>query len=145
MEYIIIADKSKWTKVMRKALPYNEYADCTCELEITFSYENKKRIYRNKIINIPLFLTELDNFLNKINSGGHEYWYLGFAPFAHGLLRDGSLLISSRMGKAFSDGVYDITQQDDLAHLRAQVTKDISKFGRVITNTGQGGRIVSDF
>lgn len=148
MKYVITADTAKWPKAgsaNSRSLPYNEYADCFGGLEIVFSHNDRDRIYRNGTVNIPLFLTEIDDFLNRVDSGVPQHWYLGFAPFAYGLLRDGLLLISSRTGKAFSDGVYDATTQDDLARLKAQVAKDISKFGRILIDTSQGGSIVSDF
>ena len=138
MRYIITADASKWpeTRFPKKALPYNEYAGCIGGLKIMFSIQDQNRIYKNATVNIPLFLTEFYCFLSRVDSDFPRDWYLGFAPFAYGLLLDGSLLISSKTGKAFSDGVYDATTPDDLARLKARVAKDIAKFGRVLMRPG---------
>ena len=134
MKYVIEADASEWPKEIstgNNSLPYYAYADCFGRLEIVFSYDGRDSIYQNDFVNIPLFLTEMNYFLNRIHIGVQQDWYLGFAPFAYGLLSGGSLLISSRTGKAFFDGVYDATAQNDLARLKTRVAKDISKFGKV--------------
>lgn len=136
MKYTIV-HRYKWESASKIALPFNEYADCIGELKIIFSCDGQEKIYQNRSVNIPLFLTELDDFLNRVNSAAPQHWNLGFAPFAHGLLREGSLLISARAGDAFSDGVYDATPLDDLARLKAQVAKDIFKFGRVLMDADQ--------
>lgn len=70
---------------------------------------------------------------------------MGFAPFAHGLLQNGSLLISSLEGKAFASSVYDITSKEDLQRLRVQVAKDISRFGKLKMDRSRAGEIVTDF
>lgn len=148
MKYIITVDTAGWPKsgiMNKKSLPYNDYADCFGGLEIEFLHAGGTSSYKNGVVNIPLFLTEFDDFLNRVDSASPKNWYLGFAPFAYGLLRNGSLLISARTGKAFSDGIYDTTPEDDLARLKARVAKDISLYGRVQMDVGQAGRIVSDF
>jgi hypothetical protein len=114
-------------------------------LEINFSHDGKNRTYENEVVNIPLFLTELDSFLSRVGPSASQQWYLGFAPFAHGLLHDGSLLISARKGKDFADGVYDTTAEDDLARLKARVAKDLSRYGKVQMEVGKAGKVASDF
>jgi hypothetical protein len=132
MKYDITGDVLNWPKATQKALPYSQYADCNGELKIAFSHKGQERDYQNETVNIPLFLTEFEDFLNRVDSVSPQEWYVGFAPFAYGLLSEGSLQISSRSGKAFSPSVYDTTSLDDLARLKARVAKDISKFGRVL-------------
>lgn len=144
MKYLITADTAGWP-TSRRPLPYNDLADCFGGLEIDFLHDGKSRTYENGTVNIPLFLTELDDFLSRVGSNAPQQWYLGFAPFAHGLLHDGSLLISARKGKAFADGVYDTTAEDDLARLKARVAKDLSRYGKVQMDVGQAGKIASDF
>lgn len=132
MKYEIVCAASNWPKTTRKALPYIQYAECVGELKISFSHKRQEKNYINGAVNIPLFLTEFEDFLNRVNPLSPQDWYLGFAPFAYGLLSHGSLQISSRSGKAFCAHVYDSMSLDDLVRLKERVTKDISKFGRVL-------------
>lgn len=148
MRYSIKVDPSEWPIVSasRKVpMTYNECVDCLGEVEIYFSKDGSDRTYKNDFSNIPLFLSELEDFLRRLSEKNVQPWYFGFAPFAYGIVRDGSMLISAMSGKSFSKGVYDLTEKEDLEHLRSRVAKDISKFGRIQMDASQAGKIVQDF
>ena len=144
MKYLITADTAGWP-TSHRPLPYYDLADCFGRLDINFSHDGNIRTYENEMVNVPLFLTELDSFLSRVGPSVSQQWYLGFAPFAYGLLHDGSLLISATKGKDFAGGVYDATAEDDLARLKARVAKDLSRYGKVQMEVGQAGKIASGF
>jgi hypothetical protein len=148
MKYSIKADPSAWptASASRKvSMTYNECVDCLGEVEIHFSKDGNDRTYKNDFSNIPLFLSELDDFLRRLSEQDVQPWYFGFAPFAHGIFRDGSMLISTMPGKSFSKGVYDLTEKEDLERLRSRIAKDISKFGKVQMDASQAGKVVQEF
>lgn len=143
MRYCIKADTTKWPS-SRIPLPYNDLADCFGNIEIDFSYDSKVRSYENKFVNIPLFLTELEDFLNRICSESPQQWYLGFAPFAYGLLHKGSLLISTGDADDFHNCVFDIMNGQELANLRMRVAKDFLQYGKVQMDLRHVGEFPSD-
>ena len=142
MDYCLNADAALWPK-SHKPLPFNDLADCLGGLRIEFLYGGNTRTYDNAFTNIPLFLTELDQFLCKVGTETPSQWYVGFAPFAYGLFHNGSLLVSSRKGKAFREGIYDCTEAKDLLRLRAKVANDLKRYGKVQISGDQAGQVVS--
>jgi len=79
-----------------------------------------------------LFLSEIGDFLGRVNEEKSVRWYLGFAPFAHGRLEEGDLLLSARAGRDFFNEVYDITPAREVSQLKLLVAKDEERFGRLL-------------
>jgi hypothetical protein len=135
MRYEINADPTYWTTHLvdakNEAMMYADAVDYIGGISLFFSYNGKARHYENEYVNIPLFLTELEDFLERVNSSVPQRWYLGLAPFAHGRLTKGELLISTRTGKAFAEDIYDRTSAADVARLKLQLSKDIRRFGKI--------------
>ncbi|WP_126000911.1 hypothetical protein [Sphingomonas sp. ABOLE] len=131
MNYIITANTSTWPKLSR-AMPYSDLAERVGRIKIDFSTGSASRSFENEYTNIPLFLTEMDLFLSRLDNSRFHRWYLNFSPFSYGILKNESLYISTRAGKYFDDGVYDITPEDELDRLKTRVSKDISRYGKVL-------------
>jgi hypothetical protein len=146
MKYEIIADASNWPKPKAgNIMPVLDSAACIGSIKIEFLHKGKAIVDKRDYIEIPLFLAAFEDFLARVNSKSPQHWSLGFAPFAHGLLQNGSLLISSLGGEAFGSRVYDTTSKEDLQRLRAQVTGDISRFGKLQMDRNRESKIVTDF
>lgn len=145
MNYEITVNTSKWPNggfSPESTRAYPDRAENIGKINLFFSYDGNSREYNNDFVNIPLFITELSLFLDKINSKNYTTWYLGFAPFAHGILDSGALLISSVGGKGFRKGVYDISSPDELAILGVRLDKDIARFGTILTDSAKAEKIV---
>jgi hypothetical protein len=144
MRYLIEANSDDWPK-SHTPLSYGVVAECYGRLIIDFSFCGKNRKYENRFTNIPLFLNELEIFLSRVSSNAPQVWNLGFAPFANGIINDGWLLISSKAGEDFSDGIYDAMSCNDLKIFRKRLRSDVSKYGSIQMALSQDGNIVGDF
>jgi hypothetical protein len=137
MKYSLSYDITKWPSEILgrgKTVSFNVVAECNGEVKFDFY----KRSLFLSYVNIPLFLTELGDFLTRVNENEVTTWAVGFAPFAHGLMVDGHLLISSRSDSLFLNETYDDMGWDKLAALRAKVEKDVHLLGRVLMNPKLG-------
>lgn len=134
MRYQIEAHNQDWAIPIcnrTKSYDYSECHDHMGVISIDFAYRKKTRTYRNDFVNIPLFLTEIELFMNDLCALKEARWDLGFAPFAYGRILDSALLISSVSGPGFLENMYDEMSDRDVARLRGRIRGDMDKFGRV--------------
>jgi hypothetical protein len=136
MIYSIQADTSQWPVAPDgKERPFGDYLHCDGKILIDFLHEGVADRYECEGINIPLFLTELNTFMEKVSSYKPTRWLINFSPFAHGKMdSDGGLLISSRSGKLFQSEIYDRTDSEQLIKLKSVIREDVKKYGSVKTS-----------
>lgn len=85
-----------------------------------------------------VFLREVREFLSDLSSSHVSTWMVMFSPFAHGILVNGDLYISSRSDDKFMDNVYDRTSAMELEMLNLKVQQDWDKLGSVLKESSGG-------
>ncbi len=135
MKYTITANTDSWPYMPNgtRIRHFSDATNCNGKLKIEFSHGSEHKTYINDYVNIPLFLTELHLFIKDCEDHGSATWHVGFSPFAHGLMRDNSLLVSTVSGKFFMDNVYDAMDEGALSILKEKVRKDLLRYGSVET------------
>lgn len=134
MKYNIEIDDSfnkEWRSENGGELQFSECIGRDGVVTLYFSIEGSHEEYIASPTNIPLFVTELNNFLNSVTQESPTCWYLGFAPFAYGMIDSGKLLVSSAGGGDFYNNIYDISYEEEIEKLKYDLKRDIANFGRV--------------
>lgn len=74
MKYTITADISKWPKAKaNNIMAVVNSAACIGSIKIEFSYNGKNIVDERDYTEIPMFLTEFEDFLTRVNSEDSQY------------------------------------------------------------------------
>ena len=99
-----------------------------------FEYHGNHSGFKYEYSIIPLFLSEMMDFLESIDRFHRAEWVMGFSTFAFGEMRSDGLYISSRSGEYFDKNIYDYTAVEDLKSIRSSLKMDIWRYGQIKKN-----------
>lgn len=79
----------------RSNLTFLESESVLGDLEIVFNKgENGPEVFNRNRANIPLFISEMQLFLNQVRKEGQAVWKMYFAPFVDGQLEGKNILVT---------------------------------------------------
>lgn len=131
MNYYIDANFEKligMPKTSATIFSQNELFDFSCKIEIDFHFKGNLSKYDNDFVRMYLFLHELHMFITDLQQNTKATWFMGYAPFANGILENGSILISSKRGKQFYNNIYDEMDNVEANKLKRKIENDMKHF-----------------